>query len=190
MPTALSLQIVMKDLGTTDNKALGKLTGLSDAQIERCKKLLKFPEKFQEMSLDLNPKTRIPSNFWIEALPVLDLAMQTSEQLKKLGRDRSTEKLVDKYREKRINLKTALAGGVGEPASASDDLATKELAKRGAENQLPSRPLRQLLRSRLDSLEKPAHLRQDFRDLRSLRMRARNLHRGLISMTGLPGDAV
>lgn len=102
MPTALSLKIVMEDLGTTDNKALGKLTGLSDTQIERCKKLLKFPEKFQERSLDLNPKTRIPSNFWIEALRVLDLALATSEPLKKLGRDRSTEKLVNKYRDKKI----------------------------------------------------------------------------------------
>lgn len=102
MPTALSLKIVMEDLDTTDNKALGKLTGLSDAQIERCKKLLKFPEKFQELSLDPNPKTRIPSNFWIEALPVLDLALETSEPLKKLGRDRATEKLVDKYRDKKI----------------------------------------------------------------------------------------
>jgi ParB family transcriptional regulator, chromosome partitioning protein len=102
MPTALSLKIVMEDLGTTDNRTLGKLTGLSDAQIERCKKLLKFPEKFQELSLDSNPKTRIPSNFWIEALPVLDLALETSEPLKKLGRDRSTEKLVEKYRDKKI----------------------------------------------------------------------------------------
>jgi ParB family chromosome partitioning protein len=102
MPTALSLKIVMDDLGTSDNKALGKLTGLSDAQIERCKKLLTFPEKFQEMSLDSNPQTRIPSNFWIEALPVLDLALATSDPLKKLGRDRSTEKLVEKYRQKKI----------------------------------------------------------------------------------------
>ena len=102
MPTALSLKIVMDDLGTTDNKALVKLTGLSDAQIERCKKLLKFPEKFQELSLDPNPQTRIPSNFWIEALPVLDLALETSESLKKLGRDRCTDKLVEKYRDKKI----------------------------------------------------------------------------------------
>src|SRR3984885_13984476 len=102
MPTALSLKIVMEDLETTDNKALGKLTGLSDAQIERCKKLLKFPEKFQEMSLDPNPQTRLPSNLWIEALPVIDLALETSEPLKKLGRNRSIEKLVDKYRDKKI----------------------------------------------------------------------------------------
>ncbi len=102
MPTALSLRIVMEDLETDDNKALSKLTGLSDAQIERCKKLLKFPERFQEMSLDPNPQTRIPSNFWIEALPVIDLGIATSEPLKKLGRDRSTDKLVEKYRTKKI----------------------------------------------------------------------------------------
>ena len=102
MPTALSLKIVMADLGTSDNKSLNKLTGLSEPQIERCKKLLLFPEKFQELSLDPDPKTRIPSNFWIEALPVLDLALETSDQLKKLGRDRSTEKLVEKYRDKKI----------------------------------------------------------------------------------------
>jgi ParB family transcriptional regulator, chromosome partitioning protein len=102
MPTALSLKVVMKDLGEYDNRALQKLTGLSDPQIERCKKLLTFPEHFQEMSLDPNPKTRIPSNFWIEALPVIDLALEKLPTIKKLGRDKATEKLVDKYRDRKI----------------------------------------------------------------------------------------
>lgn len=102
MPTALGLKIVMEELGETDNKALNKLTGLSEPQIERCKKLLTFPERFQEMSLDPNPATRIPSNFWIEALPVLDLAVENIPTIKKLGRDRATDKLVEKYRDKRI----------------------------------------------------------------------------------------
>jgi len=102
MPTALGLKIVMEELGETDNKALNKLTGLSEPQIERCKKLLKFPERFQEMSLDPNPTTRIPSNFWIEALPVLDVAVESIPTIKKLGRDRATDKLVEKYRDKRI----------------------------------------------------------------------------------------
>jgi hypothetical protein len=102
MPTALSLKIVMEELGETDNKALNKLTGLSEPQIERCKTLLKFPERFQEMSLDPNPTTRIPSNFWIEASPVLDLATTEIPTIKKLGRDRATDKLVEKYRAKKI----------------------------------------------------------------------------------------
>jgi ParB family chromosome partitioning protein len=102
MPTALGLKIVMEELGERDNKALTKLTGLSDPQIERCKKLLAFPEEFQRLSLDPDPKTRIPSNFWIEALPVLDLALEVVPSVKQLGRSKATEKLVDKYRAKKI----------------------------------------------------------------------------------------
>jgi hypothetical protein len=102
MPTALSLKIVMEELGETDNFALSNLTGLSERQIERCKSLLAFPEKYQKLSLDPDPKTRIPSNFWIEALPVLDLALDKAEQVKKLGRNGATDKLVEKYRDKKI----------------------------------------------------------------------------------------
>src|ERR1035438_623848 len=102
MPTALSLKIVMEKLGVDDSVALNKLTGLSERQIERCKSLLEFPEKFQRLSLDPNPKTRIPSNFWIEALPVLNLAVEKVTSLKKLGRDPATDKLVDKYRANKI----------------------------------------------------------------------------------------
>jgi hypothetical protein len=102
MPTALSLKIVMEDLGETETSVLSKLTGLSEPQIERCKKLLSLPEKFQQLSLDPDPKTRIPSNFWIESAPVLDFALNEIEPLKALGRDRATEKLVDKYRAKKI----------------------------------------------------------------------------------------
>lgn len=102
MPTALSLDIVMKTLGETDTGTLSKFTGLSDAQVERCKKLLAIPKHFQDMSLDPNPKTRIPSNFWIEAAPVLDIAVEKVPTLTELGRERSTLKLVEKYRNKKI----------------------------------------------------------------------------------------
>jgi hypothetical protein len=102
MPTALSLKIVMEELGTRDSLALSKLTGLSERQVERCQSLLNFPERFQKLSLDPDPATRIPSNFWIEALPVIDLAMETTENTKKLGRDGATDKLVEKYRNKKI----------------------------------------------------------------------------------------
>lgn len=102
MPTALSLKIVMDELGEKDKKVLVKLTGLSEPQIERCKKLLTFPQRFQEMSLDSNPTTRIPSNFWIEALPVLDVAVEEVPTINELGRDKATDKLVDKYRDRKI----------------------------------------------------------------------------------------
>jgi ParB/RepB/Spo0J family partition protein len=103
MPTALSLKIVMEALNEEDSKRLAKLTGLSEPQIERCKKLLGFPEKFQNLSLDPDPKVRIPSNFWIEASPVIDLCNEVLPDLvKEIRRDGITEKLVEKYRMKGI----------------------------------------------------------------------------------------
>jgi ParB/RepB/Spo0J family partition protein len=103
MPTALSLKTVMKALGEEDSEHLSKLTGLSLPQIERCKKLLAFPEKFQNLSLDTDASTRIPSNFWIEAYPVLKLCEEVLPDLtKRLGRDGITQNLVEKYRAKGI----------------------------------------------------------------------------------------
>ena len=55
------------------------------------------------MSLDPDPKTRIPSNFWIEVLPVLDLVSEVLPDIyQQLTRDGVTQKLVDKYRNKKI----------------------------------------------------------------------------------------
>ena len=103
MPTALSLEIVMKELGKEDNDALSELTGLGSAQIERCKKLLSFPKRFQNLSLDPEPGVRIPSNFWIEAYPVLDLCEEQLPDLRdELGRWGITDRFVEKYRAKSI----------------------------------------------------------------------------------------
>ena len=103
MPTALGLKIVIEELGENDSRALAKLTGLSETQVERCRKLLAFDERYQAMSLDPDPKTRIPSNFWIEALPVLDLVERELPELAaSLNRDKITDKLIEKYRAKRI----------------------------------------------------------------------------------------
>jgi len=103
MPTALGLRTIMTELNETDNLALTRLTGLSEPQINRCKKLLEFPDRFQNLSLDPDPKTRIPSNFWIELHPMLALCEKELPSLvKRLGKDGVIDKLVEKYRAKKI----------------------------------------------------------------------------------------
>jgi ParB family chromosome partitioning protein len=103
MPTALSLKIIMDKLNKTDPADLKALTSLSEPQIERCQVLLQYPEKFQRLSLDPDPKTRIPSNFWIELFPVLKVYEEQLPTLwKKLGGDGVIEKFVEKYRAKKI----------------------------------------------------------------------------------------
>lgn len=99
MPTAMGLETVVGDLGETDTKKLSHLTGLSEPQVERCKILFSLADEFRQLSLDPNPRTRIPSNFWIEAMPVVDLAKEFLPELyKELTRRGLLRRLVEKYR--------------------------------------------------------------------------------------------
>lgn len=130
MPTALSLKIVMDELGVKDNSAITKLTGLSEPQIERCKLLLSFPERYQQLSLDPDPKTRIPSNFWIELSPVLDLCKNELPRLyERLGRSEIIDKLVEKYRAR--NVKSVIHfRRIMEVYEVNDGEVRKEVLKR------------------------------------------------------------
>lgn len=103
MPTAIALKSIIDELETEDNEQLKELTGLSDRQVERCKVILKFPAKYRQLSMDPDPAKRIPSNFWVELYPVLDLAEQLLPRL--INEERRTgiiDRMVQKYRDKKI----------------------------------------------------------------------------------------
>jgi ParB family transcriptional regulator, chromosome partitioning protein len=103
MPTALSLEFLITQLDEADDRKLASLTGLDDKQVQRCKTLLSFPRRFQEMSLEEDPQTRIPSNFWIELYPVLQLCeKQIPDLVAAVTRDGITDRFVEKYRAKTI----------------------------------------------------------------------------------------
>jgi len=63
MPTALKLEVLMKELEERHEKKLAALTGLDQAVVTRCKKLLDFPRKYQAMMLDPEPAARIRADF-------------------------------------------------------------------------------------------------------------------------------
>ena len=103
MPTAIALNSVIEQLEMDDDQELIELTGLSDRQVERCKIILSFSDRYQKMSMDLDPRKRIPSNFWVELYPVLELAEKLIPDLsEEWGRDGLTDLLIEKYRNKRI----------------------------------------------------------------------------------------
>lgn len=103
MPTALALSSVIDILGTRNENELLELTGLSERQLERCMLILSFDDQYQRMSLDEDPQKRIPSNFWVELHPVLELAEKhLPDIVVKEGRDGITDRLVEKYRKKNI----------------------------------------------------------------------------------------
>ncbi len=99
MPTALSLETVMNELNVRDSlRNSRKLTGLSEAQIERCKKLTPIPKTLSKTCL-LIP-TRKPASLLTSGSsfsPVLDLVSQVLPDIyQQLTRDGLTQKFVDK----------------------------------------------------------------------------------------------
>jgi ParB/RepB/Spo0J family partition protein len=65
MPTALKLEVLMKNLGARTEQKLSVLTKLSVGQIRRCKILLSYPKRFQQLML-APPTKRLKSDFFIE----------------------------------------------------------------------------------------------------------------------------
>ena len=103
MPTAIALQSIMEELETHDNDQLKQLTGLSDRQVERCKLILSFAEEYRQLSMDPDPAQRIPSNFWVELHPMLELANKLlPDLLDQEGRNGITDRMIEKYRTNNI----------------------------------------------------------------------------------------
>jgi ParB family chromosome partitioning protein len=70
MPTALKLQVLIDEMEETNDGKLAELTGMDIAVITRCKKLLSFDGKYQEMMLFPNPDDRWKADFFIEMYSV------------------------------------------------------------------------------------------------------------------------
>ena len=103
MPTAIALKSIMDELGTDDDGDLIELTGLSERQVERCKTILQFPSRYRQMSMNVDPKERIPSNFWVELFPVLQLSERlVPDLIDEKGRDGIIDCMVKKYHDKKI----------------------------------------------------------------------------------------
>jgi ParB/RepB/Spo0J family partition protein len=65
MPTALKLKTLMDQLQEVNERKLAELTKLSVSQIRRCKILLSYPKRFQNMML-APPSERMKADFFIE----------------------------------------------------------------------------------------------------------------------------
>ena len=95
MPTALKLEALMRELKEQRGPALAELTGLDEAVVVRCKKLLSYPKRYQNMMLDADPSRRFKSDFFIELYAVRnDRAVNKFPWFKK---DRFTDDMLKKF---------------------------------------------------------------------------------------------
>jgi ParB/RepB/Spo0J family partition protein len=95
MPTALKLEVLMRELKENNVARLVELTTLDEAVVMRCKKLLYYPKRYQDMMLDADPDKRVKADFFIELYSVI-----TDRDLKKMSwfrRDRFIDQMLEKY---------------------------------------------------------------------------------------------
>lgn len=104
MPTALKLEILMKELKETNDKKLALLTGLDQAVVIRCKKLLSYPKKEQNKMLDSDPAQRIKADFYIELHPVLNDRLVS--KMDWFSRNKFTSRMLAKYQAKNSGIKS------------------------------------------------------------------------------------
>jgi ParB family transcriptional regulator, chromosome partitioning protein len=104
MPTALKLEVLMRALGEARGTLLAELTGLDEAVVVRCKKLLSYNKRYQDMMLDADPSRRVKADFFIELYAVRnDRAVRKFPWFKK---DKFTDDMLKKFEAKSIKAVT------------------------------------------------------------------------------------
>jgi len=104
MPTALKLELLMRELDEKNEKRLADLTGLDEAVVARCKKLLSYPKRYQDSMLDSDPNKRTKADFFIELYPVInDREVKRFTWFKK---DKFTDDMIKKAEQKGIKAVT------------------------------------------------------------------------------------
>lgn len=99
MPTALKLEALMRLTNVTNNRKLATLTGLSTGNINRCKKLLSYDKKYQDMLILASKEDRIKADVFVELYPIFRLLKKYLPNVsRKYSKDEITDRFVEKFR--------------------------------------------------------------------------------------------
>jgi ParB family chromosome partitioning protein len=104
MPTALKLQVLMDELHETRDKPLAELTRLDVAVVVRCKKLLWYPKKYQDMMLFPEPHQRVKADFFIELYPIVN--DRTVKKADWYDRNGFIDRMLEKYQNRQSGIKS------------------------------------------------------------------------------------
>lgn len=104
MPTALKLELLMRELKEKKPRRLAELTGLDEAVVVRCVKLLSYNKRYQDTMLDADPEKRVKADFFIELY-----AVRNDRQVNKFSwfaKDKFTDDMLKKVEAKGIKAVT------------------------------------------------------------------------------------
>jgi ParB family transcriptional regulator, chromosome partitioning protein len=95
MPTALKLEVLMKEMKEKNDKKLAELTGMDEAVVTRCKKLLSFEDEYKDMMLLPDPEERWKADFFIELYAVRN--DRTVNEFEWFDQKTFTDQMIKKY---------------------------------------------------------------------------------------------
>ena len=172
MPTALKLAVLMDALQEKRDKQLGELTGLDQAVVARCKKLLSYPRKYQELMLDPDPERRVKADFFIELHAVLK--DRNVVKMAWFQRDRFTTQMLRRYGQGGLKSVTdfrKVKQYIGSAAKAGKTAVMAARLKEFAEE--PTLPVEHLV---IDAAAASAKLRELTAAIKKLEQMLRNLN--------------
>lgn len=128
MPTALKLQVLMDEMDETNDQKLAELTGMDIAVIARCKKLLSYDSKYQEMMLEPNPEERWKADFFIEMHAVRN--DRIVNKFEWFERDEFTDAMIEKQKAKALKAVTEFRVIKQHVSNANKAGKLKQISKR------------------------------------------------------------
>ncbi|MCJ7532064.1 MAG: ParB/RepB/Spo0J family partition protein [Anaerolineales bacterium] len=104
MPTALKLEVLMREMNEKNDKKMASLCGLDHAVVSRCKKLLSYSKKYQDLMLDPDPDKRVKADFFIELYTVRN--DRFVNRMPWFSKEKFTLRMLEKYQRGASGLKS------------------------------------------------------------------------------------
>jgi ParB/RepB/Spo0J family partition protein len=97
--TAMKLETLMLMMKTENDDELAAYTGMSKRKIDRCKRILYFPKKYQQILLVPEKDETISPDFFVELYPVLkSIRKELPKLLEKFSEEQFIDALIAKFR--------------------------------------------------------------------------------------------
>jgi len=103
MPTALKLELIIREINTDNEIQLSQITSLPRGTVRRCKTLLSFDKYYQDMMMVPEPEDRIKPDLFIEMHPVLTIIDDEFQEISaEFPRNALIEIFINKYLKRKI----------------------------------------------------------------------------------------
>ena len=97
VPTALKLQVLMNMMPEATQKELSRMTGMTTPRIKNCIRILRFPQKYLDLTLIADKSRRIKGEFFSQLEEALEKLSENDFKSIDRTREQIIDIMIDKY---------------------------------------------------------------------------------------------